>query len=295
VADYYTRLYQPDTVSVHGGAAPWPRSGQRRGPGPGQPLFEALNQLADAMRLRWSKDGGWLQFRSASYFNDRVKEVPNRLLARWAALRKEHGALTLDDLIEIAQLSDAQLDGEEMAQGARSCFGLAEWDLVRRRSPRPHLRFLAGSSPAQRRAVASATGLPFTRMSLVQQQQFVSLALGTQADRLPSLRALEHAAMRVDYVLPGGFEWKAPVKPDSPIWSTLVPSPVRERSPEAALRAARRIDPQAEPSHIIPTELALTIMYPLGGPETGFRNPFVLHLRPGKGWTHEFLPRPIEP
>jgi hypothetical protein len=276
VADYYTRLYEPDEVSARD-----------------QPLYEALNQLADAMRLRWKKEGGWLQFRSASYFNDRLKEVPNRLLARWAASRKEHGALTLDDLIEIAQLSDAQLDGAEMAEGARFCTGLAEWDLARNRAARPHLRFLAGLTPAQRQAVASATGLPYTGMSLAQQQQFLSLALGSRADRLPSLRALDRAAMRVDYLLPGAFEWKAPVKPDGPFWSTLVPSPVRERSPAAALQAARRIDPQAEPSQIVPTELALTIMYPLGGPETGFRNPFV--LRTDKDGNHSVLARPIEP
>jgi Putative zinc-finger len=276
VADYYTRLYKPDPVSVRN-----------------QPLFEALNQLADAMRLRWSKGGGWLQFRSASYFNDRLKEVPNRLLARWGASRKEHGALTLDDLIEIAQLSDAQLDGEEMAAGARSCFGLAEWDLARNRSARPHLRFLAGFTPAQRQAVSSASGLPFTRMSLAQQQQFIPLALGSQADRLPSLRALDNATMRVDYMLPGGFQWKAPARPEAAFWLTLIQAPVRERSPAAALQAARRTDPKAEPSQIVPTELALTIMYPLGGPETGFRNPFV--LRTDKDGNHSILARPITP
>ena len=48
------------------------------------PLFEALNRVADGMRLRWNKDGEWLQFRSTSYFHDRLKEVPNRLLTRWA-------------------------------------------------------------------------------------------------------------------------------------------------------------------------------------------------------------------
>src|SRR5260370_23444882 len=56
VGDYYTRLYPPAGVSV--GKVP---------------LHEALNQLADAMRLRWTladagtrEAGAWLQFRSAS-------------------------------------------------------------------------------------------------------------------------------------------------------------------------------------------------------------------------------------
>jgi len=245
------------------------------------------------MRLRWNKEGGWLRFRSASYFNDRLKEVPNRLLAHWGDSRKEHGALTLDDLIEIAQLSDAQLDGEEMAAGARSCFGLAEWDLACNRSARPHLRFLAGFAPTQRQAAASAAGLPFRQMSLAQQQQFIPLALGSQADRLPSLRALDSAAMRVEYTLPGGFLWKAPPVPDAPFWLTIAPAPVREQTREAAFQAARQIDPRADWGQVVPTELALTIVYPLGGPESGFGNPFV--LRVDKDGNHSTLAHPITP
>ena len=73
VSDFYTRLYKPEAVSVRD-----------------QPLFDALNHLADAMRLRWhrEREGGWLQFRSTSYYHDRLKEVPNRLLRRWQAVRR---------------------------------------------------------------------------------------------------------------------------------------------------------------------------------------------------------------
>jgi RNA polymerase sigma-70 factor, ECF subfamily len=70
VADFYTRLYPPEQVSVHD-----------------QPLFAALNHLADTMRLRWHQDADWLQFRSASFYDDRLKEVPNRLLSRWSIKR----------------------------------------------------------------------------------------------------------------------------------------------------------------------------------------------------------------
>src|SRR5581483_8002009 len=74
VSDYYTRLCRPEEVSVQN-----------------QPLFDALNHLADAMRMRWRKEAGveaaarsgagrgsgagdWLQLRTTSYFNDRLKE-----------------------------------------------------------------------------------------------------------------------------------------------------------------------------------------------------------------------------
>src|SRR5205823_4137931 len=133
VADYYTHLYKPEEISVQ----------DRR-------LIDALNSLAGSMRMRWNRDSDWLEFRSASYYDDRLKEVPNRLLDRWSTARRQRGALTLDELIEIAELSDAQLDGTEMAEGARECFGLKEWNLARDGFLRPHLRYLAQFTPEQR-------------------------------------------------------------------------------------------------------------------------------------------------
>jgi predicted DNA-binding protein (UPF0251 family) len=233
VADYYTHLHPAEELSVSD-----------------EPLFEALNRLSDAIGLRWTKDGEWLQFRSTRFFHDRRTEVPNRLLTRWAAARREQGYLTLHDLAEIAQLSDAQLDAVEMAKGAREQWGLAEWDLARNPMLRPHLRYLAGFTPAQRETAMSPAGLPFAEMSLAQQQQFLSFAFDEEADGIRSLGGLEGATLRVDYVQPGWYEWRAAVV-DWFRW--VVPgeggrralwSPIRERTPEAALAAARGVDPQ---------------------------------------------------
>jgi Putative zinc-finger len=182
IADYYTRLFPRVAVSV----------GNRT-------IWEALNQLADAMRMRWHKEGNWLQFRSASYFNDRLKEVPNRLLDRWAASRRQHGALTLDDLVEIAQLSDAQLDAKEMAEGARECFGLAEWSLASNGNLRRHLRFLSAFTPAQRQEAMSDSGLPFDRMTLAQQQRFLISLLKPEDTPLASAEELAGATLKVEY------------------------------------------------------------------------------------------------
>jgi RNA polymerase sigma-70 factor, ECF subfamily len=275
VSDHYTRLYKAETVSVSN-----------------QPLYDALNHLTDMMRLRWNKDhaGNWLQFRSTSYYNDRIKEVPNRLLARWEASRRQHGALTLDDLCEIVQLPDAQLDGEEMAEGARELYGLAEWDLGRNGNLRPHLKYLAGFAPAQRQEVRSPTGLPLTKMPLAQQQEFIARALIPEAGPLQSLDELEGAVLRVDYSLPGWFQWRAPIPASHVPWVMPVApgrrgprAPVRERTREATLAAAQRIFPQirqamlhlerrAKPeateaeiapqaSQITPTRLELTVLY----------------------------------
>jgi RNA polymerase sigma-70 factor (ECF subfamily) len=279
-ADYYTRLYPAEAVSVRN-----------------QPLFEALNQLSDTMHLRWHKDGPWLQFRSTSFYDDRIKEVPNRLLVRWEASRRQHGYLTLNDLCEIAQLSDAQLDAAEMAEGARECFDLVEWHLGRDASTRPHLRFLVGFTPAQRQEATSATGLQFAKMPLTQQQQFLSLALapGPRLEEpLHSLEELTGAALRMEYTQPGGFQWGdpglaadwtrwvVPLEP-GPQGRRLLRPPIRERTREAALQALRQLDPKirdaavhvrggrspdgaAAPvipleAQIFPTQLGLTIIY----------------------------------
>jgi hypothetical protein len=246
VADYYTRLYKPGAVSVRNLAG-----------------FDALNRLADAMRLRWNKEGSWLQFRSASYYDDRLKEVPNQLLSRWASSHRQQGALTLDDLLQIAQLSDAQLDATAMAEGVRECFGLTEWDMARHPRLRPHLRCLALLTPAQRQAAMSPAGLAFTRMTLAQQQQFVTRAIGWWVQ---SLEELMEATLHVGYTQPGGFAWKLP---DGPFKGPVELPLVRERTWEAALQAARRVDPQVGEAQIAPSELAITVAYTRGSPQTG--------------------------
>jgi hypothetical protein len=239
VADYYTRLYSPESLTLHS-----------------VKLFDALNQLADTMRMRWSKDGNWIRFRTIAYYNDRLKEVPNRLLERWAASRKQHGALTLDDLIEIARLTDAQLDSRDMEEGAWLCYGLEEWFMASH-PMRYHLRFQASLSPAQRRLAQTAAGLPFMQMSLPQQQQF--LALAVEKDDLQKLRLadLGAASLGVQYTPPGDFQWvRSPASGSPP-----APSPVHERTREAALAAARRIDPGADVTQIVPADMNLVFLY----------------------------------
>jgi hypothetical protein len=279
VADYYTRLYPAGDVSVHG-----------------LPRYEALNQLADVMHLRWAREGEWLQFRSASYYDDRGKEVPNRFLSRWATSRRQRGFLSLDELVEIAGLPDAQLDGGEMAEGARDCFGLAEWDLARNGNLRPHLRYLAGFTPEQRQRAMSDAGLPFAAMPLREQQQFIANAVLDHSLSGPfqSLEELAGATLRVEYTQPGEYQWGAPSLAYSwKRWAVIVesgkqgrwaPRPaLRGRSREAVLESLRRLDPkireaavnsdrfqrpQPDPepplpleAQVFPTELSLTFVY----------------------------------
>jgi hypothetical protein len=292
VADFYTRLFPLSHVSAQDVT-----------------LFEALNQLSDTMRFRWLREGRWLQFRSVSFYDDRLKEVPNRLLLRWAQSRSDAGGrrrhpptawvpgLTLDDLIEVAQLTDAQLDSDTMAEGARDCFGLVEWDLVRRgtaSSTRSQLRYLATLTSPQRQMAETTAGLPFTQLSLAQQQQLIAhLGPRLQWAHIQSLESLTGAAVRVEYMQPGEFCWRPPeaVRPTgadarpSPFDRLRAGmfglSPVRARTREAALQAARRIDPNADPTQIAPTELAVAVVYLLTDPTTGGLQPLGVRGVPG--------------
>jgi RNA polymerase sigma-70 factor (ECF subfamily) len=235
VGDYFTQLFPPAEVSARN-----------------MPLYPALNRLADAMRLRWTlADGNWLQFRSVSYYDDRLKEVPNRLLARWSAARRQKGVLSIDDLVEIVRLPDAQLDGREMAQGAREIWGLREWDLPRNRILRPHLRFVALLSPEQRQRALSDAGLPFTQMPLAQQQQFISHS--TLYDPIP-LQGFSGGVLRVDYTQPGGFQWGDPglswswsrwfiVREHGPQGHWTPRPSIQGRTREAVREALLRLDP----------------------------------------------------
>jgi hypothetical protein len=277
IADAYTRLYPVGDVTVRD-----------------MRLLDALNRLADRMRMRWHLEEGWLKLRTVSYYHDRLKEVPNHLLKRWSTARKRHGVLTLDELVQIAALSDAQLDGSEMAEGAREVWALKEWDLCRDRLARPHLRFLARLTPEQRQEALGSTGLLFTRMSLAQQQQFLALALEADSAPIRNLSDLEGATLRVDYTQPGEFQWGdpglfhnwtrwvIPVEPGQHGRRVVRPA-LRGRSREEVLQGLRRLEPKmlaaavhrADPrfqgeeasanvpleAQVFPTELRLVFVY----------------------------------
>jgi RNA polymerase sigma-70 factor, ECF subfamily len=299
ISDFYSRLYKAEELSLSQ-----------------QPLFDALNQLGDRMGLRWNRDGEWMQFRTATYYHDRLKEVPNRLLAGWAAARRRRGQLTLDDLVEIAQLPDAQLNGEQMAKGARECWGLLEWELPRNPYLRPHLRYLATLTPAQRQETLTSTGLPFSRMAIAQQQRFLANAF-SDYPLWPPIRPTEDlngAVLRVDYTVPGWFQWGNPAF--SWHWSRYLVvvepgehgrwmprPPIRERTRDAAILAVRQVakeirnraihtlrdlrgrqDPEPDApweAQIFPTTLNLTVIY-----VPGASNERMVHVahRNGDSW-----------
>jgi hypothetical protein len=160
IGDYFSRLHSPDNVTARSVT-----------------LFEGICRVSDRMRVRWSKEQGWLQFRSASFFNDRIKEVPNRLFEKWASARKQKGRLGVEELSEIASLTDAQLDSLQTGSVARALYGLSEFEMARSPQTRPHLRFFAGLGETPRKSALTNAGISFAQLPASEQQRFVNTVL----------------------------------------------------------------------------------------------------------------------
>ena len=143
---------------------------------------------------------------------------------------------------------------------------MAEWSLARNHDGRPHLRYLAQLTPAQRELALSAQGLPFSRLSPTQQQGLIA-HLG---ERLRSLDELAGATVRVEYTQPGSFRWPA-VKRQRPSGAPHLfgLAQVREPTRAAALAAALRLEAGVSEAQIAPTDLSLAVVYTLLDPRSG--------------------------
>jgi hypothetical protein len=185
IGDYYTRLYEPDVLARFSAK---------------QTVFQALCHVSDAARLRWGRDENWLTFRSASFFNDRPKEVPARLLDRWKEARQGNSnQLPLNSLCEIASLSDTQLDAAEMGEAIKALYGLSEWSLVK--AHRGGWRLLAGLPSSLRAMTAQekGDGLKFEVMPPDIQERYAHEVLGDKLDLTEVATKLAGATLQVDY------------------------------------------------------------------------------------------------
>jgi hypothetical protein len=185
IADYYTKFYVPAEISCTGAT-----------------LFAGLSQISDRMRTRWSKQEGWLQLRSTGFFNDRLQEVPTRLLRSWAAARKDKGHLGVDELIEMAQLADAQLDAAAAGLGARAQHGLVEWELVHNGNLRAYWRFMGSLSTGQRATLMSASGLSLDKLRPSIQERFVATVIPRTELAGMGWVDLSNATLKLEYQPP---------------------------------------------------------------------------------------------
>ena len=182
IGDQFLRLTPADAVQVEKSA-----------------LFDALNRVGDALQLGWTQSEGWIAFRTPDYHNARLEEIPEPLLKRWAQARKEKGLLSLEDMTEISQLTDAQLNSVTSTQVAVGYYGLEEWPMVRVEQARPHWRFLAQLPQERQREAFSDAGLAFKSLSADLQKRFLALSRCAEVGTWPSEAEMRDARLHVTY------------------------------------------------------------------------------------------------
>jgi hypothetical protein len=232
VADFYTRMHRLDKVKMDH-----------------KPLFEALCTVGDALGVRWKKEGDFLLCRSTSYFWDKLKEVPNRYLQRWARDRDANGGLPLADLLEMASLPEQQLDSPIVAEAIQHCWGLREWHYAADPLWRRQVRFLMVLTPEQQRRAMQPACLAFKELTPAQQQAAVQLQNSNLAEMerqggeptpIPA-DLWSHAEIYADYVPAGWYAWQEPM--DRVAFGPG--RPFGGRTAAEALAAVRRVYPPA--------------------------------------------------
>jgi hypothetical protein len=240
VADAYSRAYPTASVTVEKAS-----------------LFDALCRATDEMRVRWQLDGDFLLGRSTSFFWDKVKEVPNRLLCHWSADRDRLGGLPVGALLEMGQLSDQQLDSQVVGGVVTHCWGLPEWDLLQKPggwfSARPWLRLLAALPPAQVRQAADPAGLPVKDLTPEAQRAVLGLMEHFPVvDLAPS--SVAGWRIRFAYAPAGGYIWAPAVAAGrTPLDMDRLPLISAGTAREALAKAHQR-DPNVRPEEITQSE-----------------------------------------
>jgi hypothetical protein len=158
--------------------------------------------------LRGEAGGGRLiRLRSRTWFLDRPREVPLRLVRRWKALFEQYGALPLDEYARMATtLTDAQFENLPVVYSDAGLpagpFGL--FGLQRCRLP---LRLYAGLSAAQQQALSRGEPLVVPQMTPAQRELFLAGLREDSRHRLPPLNLDEWAS--------GGFSLR--IRPSLPM------------------------------------------------------------------------------
>jgi hypothetical protein len=166
-------------------------------PAPGMaemPLYKVLDQLA-GMGRQWERDGDLIRLKSRTWAQDRRGEIPQRLMQRWEALRKQQGGLTLDNLAEIAgALRDTQV--ETLMYAAMELGSDSFLDYTTASGSAGILRLYNKLNLVQRRTLQAGRPLPVRGMlpqqqallvglNRAQNRSFFSFATGAKPHRRP--------------------------------------------------------------------------------------------------------------
>jgi hypothetical protein len=142
-----------------------------------RPLSEVLDRICEPFLYVWRRDGDVYLFRQRNWFLEKQNNVPERDIRRWRRHLEQGGRLELEDLAELALLTDRQvrsLWGTDIPTG-----GIA--------GHRELLRLYAALTPPQRAKLGS-TGLPVEDLSPVQMALLRAWQSNGASDRETVLR-----------------------------------------------------------------------------------------------------------
>ena len=147
-------------------------------------LFELLDRLSGT-RYRWEQRGKLITLRSRTWFLDRPREIPLRLVRPWKVLLDRYGALPLDDCVRMAtDLTDAQIENLPVLDQQRE-LPMGELDLTAMQRGCPALRLYGSLSAAQQQALWRGETIAVPRMTPAQQALFLANARERGRDRTP--------------------------------------------------------------------------------------------------------------
>lgn len=186
----------PAPPTAAGGGAPAPAPV----PGPPLSLGALLTRLSghyegDINRItynyyRWDRNDRLVLLRDRTWFFDRPKEIPMRLVARWDRMFEEQGCLTLDEYATgIASLTDDQWDS--IAENGYSPVLPPGYNTIPSGEvDREVLRLFGMLTAAQRQRLERGAPIPWTEMNAAQRDLFLSVVEDQSlASVIPATRA----------------------------------------------------------------------------------------------------------
>jgi hypothetical protein len=164
------------------------------------PLFRILDG-APSFTHRWERRGPVIRLRGWTWFLDRPKEIPLRLVRRWKSLDEARGALPLEEYLSmVGQLSDPQMAGlDDVASQAGLPADMRE-DFYLAFTARKELRLYASLGEGQRRDLWRGQPLPVARMLPAQRALLFSLLKERNRGRTPPLDLTSFAGARLALV-----------------------------------------------------------------------------------------------
>ena len=235
IADSYMRLYPPQIGVVQAKSA-----------------YEALNKVADALGSRWKRESTFIACRAANFYWNRMKEVPERLLTRWDQDSARLQGLPLNDFLEMAELSDQQLDSQIVGDAVTQCWGLDEWDALGRPigyySPRSFARYLAQAKTGLRRQFMEPEGVAISSLTADERAEFIRAAQAVGKNSYIDFENVAVCRYRMEYIPSQVYVWKPGTDHKYQIEVTIY-----DRTREGALAKARKVNPAATAVQIVPS------------------------------------------